>query len=50
MAVTFDNSASAVGNGTVASAYDDFSMELEIAALMRKRDEEEEEAIIRLLM
>lgn len=60
MAVTFDNSASAVGNGTVASVaqareqivslYDDFAMELEIAALMRKREEAEEEALIRLLM
>lgn len=34
----------------IRSLYDEFSMELEIAALMRKRDEEEEEAIIRLLM
>jgi hypothetical protein len=35
---------------TITSLYDDFSRDLEIAALMRKRDEEEEEAIIRLLM
>lgn len=34
----------------IRSLYDELSMELEIAALMRKRDEEEEEAIIRLLM
>lgn len=34
----------------IVSLYDDYSMELEISALMRKRDEEEEEAIIRLLM